>query len=370
MKPLRIAVVGAGHLGKIHTKLWRDFAQTSPETVQLRALYDIHTERAAECAHEQDVQKTLGYAPHICLSLEEMLEIVDAVTIVSPTSTHFAIARQCLLAGKHCFIEKPMTTTSREAEMLMNTALERNLIIHVGHVERYNPAFQAMSGRLRTENQNPQFLEARRLAPFTPRATDVSVILDLMIHDLDLALWLINSPLVESELGVQASGAAVLTDSCDIAHARLQFQNGAVAVLAASRLAPSQTRSMLVFEETTCYSLDFAAPSLEIFHASNGQFPQMPDSTMLPATMLGDIHAPVRQTNNASTRTDSHRNAHKQLWYEKPTLVPSNAIAAEQQAFVRAVRERVSEHYSATAADALAALRVAERITEQIARAK
>jgi predicted dehydrogenase len=321
MKPTRIAVVGIGHLGSIHTKLWRDAAAQSPEVVQLRALYDHHPERALRAAQELALTETLGYTVQVCNSLEEIFDNADAVTIVSPTSTHHAIARECLLRGKHCFIEKPITTTFREAAHLAEIAAEQGVIVHVGHVERYNTAFQALSARIHTP---PHFIEARRFAPFKPRAADVSVVADLMIHDLDLALRLASAPVTS----VQAHGAGMITTTNDVANARIEFANGCVASLTVSRVSSFAERTMLVVSADRAYTLNFASDELEICTTTAGG---------------------------------------SQLHYEKPVIPQQNAIQQEQYAFVRAVQGLgEGENISATAYEVLDVMRVMEEIEKCI----
>jgi predicted dehydrogenase len=353
MKPLRIAVIGTGHLGTIHTKLWRDFAQASPEIVQLCALYDIDLDHATRCASDLELDKILGKKVHVCSDLASAIDLADAVTIVSPTSTHFAVARECLLAGKHCFIEKPITTTSHEAQTLADLAREMGVVVHVGQVERFNPALQAID---RTTLQ-PLFIEAHRLAQFKQRATDVSVMLDLMIHDIDIALWLVRSPVVE----VHANGVAILTDTPDIANARIRFDNGCVANLTASRLSAKQMRKMRLFGRNAYHSLDFAEHTAEAFLITDTDNPLQASIDATPATMLGNIEA---ITGASSNRT---------IWYEKPTITPTNAIAEEQRAFANAILSAVQKDTlaqnsnAATAQEAVTALKVVEQISEQIA---
>jgi predicted dehydrogenase len=351
MKPIRIAVIGTGHLGTIHTKLWRDFAQASPETVQLCALYDIEPDHAARCAAELALNNVLEEKVQVCSDLASAIDLADAVTVVSPTSTHFAVARECLLAGKHCFIEKPITTTSHEAQTLANLALEMGVVVHVGQVERFNPALQAIDHT----TLQPLFIEAHRLAQFKPRATDVSVILDLMIHDIDIALWLVHSPVAE----VHANGVAIVTDTPDIANARIRFDNGCVANLTASRLSAKQMRKMRLFGHNAYYSLDFAEHSAEAFRITDRDHPLQTSTDAIPAIMLGNIES----AHGANTQE-------RTIWYEKPTIAPTNAIAEEQRAFVNAVRGAKMAHgnRATTAQEAVIALGVVEQISEQIAR--
>jgi predicted dehydrogenase len=358
MKPIRIAVIGTGHLGTIHTKLWRDFTLASPETVQLCALYDIDQARAMRCSEELMLNRiseknTFEKKIQVCSDLASAIAFADAVTIVSPTSTHYAIARECLREGKHCFIEKPITTTSLEAETLADTAQRLGLTVHIGQVERFNPAVQAIDHT----TLQPLFIEAHRLAQFKPRATDVSVILDLMIHDIDIALWLVRSPIAE----VRANGVAVLTDTLDIANARLQFENGCVANLTASRISAKQMRKMRLFGRDAYFSLDFAEHTAEAFRITDRDNPLQTSLDAVPAMMLGNIDV---VGTSVKERT---------IWYEKPAITPANAIAEEQRAFISAIRNTLTKTASeqrnsraTTAQEAVLALRVVEKINAQI----
>lgn len=322
MTPLRIAVLGTGHLGSIHAKLW-----STAQNAHLVGVFDPDDAKARAIAEQHNCSSFS--------SVQEALLHVDAVAIAAPTSAHYALARQCLEAGKHCFIEKPITSSYAEAQSLIAIASERGLVIQVGHVERFNPGLNA----LHSYNLAPMFIEAHRLAQFKPRATDVSVIHDLMIHDIDIVLWLVRSPVQQ----IDANGVAVLTDTPDIANARIRFENGCVANLTASRISQKQMRKMRLFQKDAYISIDFAAPSVEVFRLVDGDAPTT--ETGIPAFMLGNIDAGTQK---------------RSIVFEKPDISPTNAIQLEQQAFVQAIGKHRPVAVSAT--EAAEALRVAEHI--------
>lgn len=325
MNPLRIAVLGTGHLGSIHTKLWN-----SVEGVTLTGIFDPDMDRATSIAEQHN---TTAFS-----SVEEALDHADAVTIATPTSAHHALAKQCLEANKHCFIEKPITSTYAEACNLIDLAAGKGLVIQVGHVERFNPGLSALHGY----KLAPTFIEAHRLAQFKPRATDVSVIHDLMIHDIDIVLWLVKSPVAQ----IDANGVAVLTDTPDIANARIRFENGCVANLTASRISQRQMRKMRLFQRDAYISIDFAAPSVEVFRL----VPEGETSPSgVPALMLGNIDAGTKK---------------RTILFEKPEIEHANAIQLEQESFVRAIRDNSPAAVSAT--EAAEALRVAEIIAGMV----
>jgi predicted dehydrogenase len=340
----RVALIGTGHLGAIHARLW-----LQQPLAELICIYDTDTERAQNLVTTLAKDIPAAANLRIATTLTEALAEADAVTIATPTSTHFAIAHECLLADKHCFIEKPITATLLEAGQLAEEAERRDLIIHVGHVERFNSALTGIS----PERLHPLFIEAHRLAQFKPRATDVSVILDLMIHDIDIALWLVQSPVAE----IHANGVAVLTETPDIANARLRFENGCVANLTASRISAKAMRKMRIFQRDAYLSIDFAKNSLETFHITDDE--TLPEtlveqgSEVVPALMLGNIDA------------GEHRK--RSIWYEQPSLRKGNAISEEQRVFAEAICTGTRHHSRATTADeARGAMRIAEIITEQM----
>jgi predicted dehydrogenase len=240
----RVAVIGTGSLGKEHVRLYAELAAQGQ--VNFVGLYDSTAETARKLAEKYRVRTFATTA--------EVLEAADAVNVVTPTTTHFEIARELLRNGKHVLLEKPMTDNTSQAAELVRLAGEKNCILQVGHVERFNPVFSF----LQKVATGPRFIEAHRLSPFPARSTDVGVVLDLMIHDLDVVLAFVKSPVTS----VDAVGIPVLSKSEDIANARLRFANGCVANLTASRVSPERMRKIRVFSgaPTTSYiSLDYRA---------------------------------------------------------------------------------------------------------------
>ncbi len=244
MTKLKIGVLGAGHLGKIHL---RCILQAS-ERFELVGFFDADAANAAKVAEELNIRAFD--------TAESLIDSVDVVDIVTPTIYHFSLAKAAILRGRHVFIEKPLTHTVAEAEELLALTQKQGVKVQVGHVERFNPAFLSL-GDISIE---PLFIEAHRLATFNPRGTDVSVILDLMIHDIDLVLHLVNSE-VKS---IHASGVAVVSASPDIANARIEFENGCVANLTASRMSLKQMRKVRFFQRDAYLSLDFLEKNAQI----------------------------------------------------------------------------------------------------------
>lgn len=251
---LRTGVVGVGHLGRFH-------AQKYAVASQLQGVYDANPTRAAEVAAE------LG-----CRSftrLEALLEAVDAISVVTPTSTHHAVTTQALEAGVHCLVEKPFTLDLAEADQLQQLAQAQGLVLAVGHIERAQPIMEYLRAQ---DFGAPRYIEAERLAPFKPRSLDVDVIMDLMIHDLDLALMLTGS----RPTTVQAVGVDAVTDQADMANAWLRLENGAVASLAASRVVREPVRRMRIFWEDRYASLDFSENRLLLYRKGQGAVPGIP----------------------------------------------------------------------------------------------
>ena len=240
---LKVGVFGAGHLGKIHIQQWQQI-----KGVELVGFYDPNDEQAAGAIAQYQVPRFKD--------VEQLIEAVDAVDIVSPTTTHHHIAKVCLLNGKHVFVEKPLAHTIEEAQELVKLVNEANVKCQVGHVERYNPAFLALDGQA----LQPMFIESHRLAQFNPRGTDVSVILDLMIHDIDIILSLVKSEVKH----ISASGVAVMTDTPDIANVRIEFNNGCVANLTSSRISMKRMRKTRVFQKDAYVGIDFLNKKTEI----------------------------------------------------------------------------------------------------------
>ncbi|MEI8279714.1 MAG: Gfo/Idh/MocA family oxidoreductase [Bacteroidota bacterium] len=240
---LKIGICGAGHLGKIHMQQWQEIAD-----VQLVGFYDPNDEQAAIAIAQYQIPRFTD--------IDVLIQAVDAVDIVSTTTAHYEIAKKCLLNSKHVFVEKPLTHSLDEAQELVKLVREANVKCQVGHVERYNPAFLAL-GDLQLQ---PMFIEAHRLAQFNPRGTDVSVILDLMIHDIDIVLHLVKSPVRR----ISASGVSVISETSDIANARIEFDNGCVANLTSSRISLKKMRKMRVFQRDAYIGIDFLEKKTEI----------------------------------------------------------------------------------------------------------
>lgn len=296
---MRISVIGTGHLGSIHAKLL-----TQHDGVTLAAIVDPDAERGPQVA---ELYGTTWYS-----SLAQMPE-VDAVVIASPTSTHYQVVQECLARGLHCFVEKPATATYDQAVSLMELASASDRVIQVGHVERFNPAVRALTGM----TIEPLFIEVHRLAPFKPRAIDVSVIHDLMIHDIDLLLWLTASRVTD----VQATGVKVLTDTIDICNARLTFDNGCVANVTSSRITASPMRKLRIFQRDRYVSLDLAAGAIEMY--------RLQESSQLDAASQTALAEVATQFGN------------KVIVHETPIVSPGNAIFEEQRSFIESIRSNV-----------------------------
>ncbi|MFH1372377.1 MAG: Gfo/Idh/MocA family oxidoreductase [bacterium] len=248
MKTLKTAVVGVGHLGQHHLKWLNDLPESD-----LVGLYDTDQARADRFARE--------YGITAFESLEQLADAVDVASIVVPTTAHYDVATFLIERGVHCLIEKPVTATLDEAQHLLNLARRKKVKVTVGHIERFNPAVLAV----REQKVRPSFIEAHRLAAFNPRGTDVAVVLDLMIHDIDLALSLIDSTITD----IQASAVAVISQQTDIANARLTFKNGAVANLTASRISLHEMRKLRIFQKSGYFSLDLARRQADIYRLAD-----------------------------------------------------------------------------------------------------
>lgn len=244
MKRPRVGVVGVGHIGKNHARLYAELAGA-----EFTAIYD--TDRAiAE-------QRASEYGVRAVTSLDDFAAEVDAASIATPTNTHFEIGRELLGRGKHLLVEKPITDNPAHASELAEMAAARNLVLQVGHVERFNPVLSALEKRL----TNPRFIEAHRLSPYPNRSTDIGVVLDLMIHDLEIILHLVRAPVQ----AIDAVGVPVLSRGEDIANARIRFENGCVANITSSRISPEQMRKIRVFQEDVYLSLDYQNQSGEMY---------------------------------------------------------------------------------------------------------
>ena len=249
MKPLRVGVIGVGHLGQHHARLYADLPGST-----LVGVVDADARRAKEIAER------VGAAVYDDVGV--LLRQVEAVSIAAPTSTHHAVAKQCLDAGVHVLVEKPITTTPGEAQELITLARARKAVLQVGHIERFNPVML----KTRPSIHQPWLIECRRVSPFTGRSTDVDVVLDLMIHDLDMVLSFQPGAVME----VRAVGRSVVSDRVDVAHAWITFAGGCVATLTASRVATARARELTVVQCDACISLDYQSRQATIRRLSAG----------------------------------------------------------------------------------------------------
>lgn len=295
---IKIGLFGLGHLGKIHLKCMLEV-----EAIELVGYYDPNEEAAAWMEKNYDIPRFT--------SQKDLIEKVDAIDVVTPTAFHFEIALLALQAGKHVFIEKPVTQKPEEARQLAQIAEEKNLKIQVGHVERFNPAFLALNDF----PMRPLFVEAHRLATFNPRGTDVSVVLDLMIHDLDLLLSLIDSPIAD----IKASGVALVSKSADICNARIEFENGCVANVTASRISMKQMRKLRIFQPDAYLSLDFLEKETQII--------RLHDADNLDG-LDTDAMIPLETAQGK-----------KLIQLESPRIESTNAIQMELASFAAAIQE-------------------------------
>jgi predicted dehydrogenase len=258
---LRAAVIGVGYLGRFHAQKYQ-----ANQEVELVGVVDSDLARAQEVATEVGAQAFADY--------QDVLPLVDLVSIVVPTQYHYAVAKDCFHAGCHVLLEKPVTQTVAEADELIQLAENKGLTFQVGHLERFNPAVMALKGVL----QNPEFIESHRLAPFKPRGTDVNVVLDLMIHDIDILLSMVDHPMKT----INSVGVPVLSDEVDIANARLQFENGCVANVTASRASRETMRKMRIFQQDAYISIDFQSRKISIYKKKKGisLIPGLPNVTI------------------------------------------------------------------------------------------
>ncbi len=319
---MKIGVLGTGHLGKIHLKCLQ-----ASDAFELVGFYDSDEQKRRAIAEEFDLPAFE--------SVEALMKAVEVVDIVTPTITHFQLADQAIALGKHVFIEKPITHTPEEAKLLLEKSRSKGVKVQVGHVERFNPAFLA----LKDKPIKPMFLEAHRLATFNPRGTDVSVVLDLMIHDLDLVLSLVDSP-VKS---VSASGVAVLSDTPDISNARIEFENGCVANLTASRMSLKQMRKLRLFQQDAYISLDFLDKTAQIVRLYDKE----------------DKLANADQMMELETARGT-----KLLHIDMPSIEPVNAIQMELESLAQSIREGTAPKVGIE--DGYRALEVAYRILAEI----
>jgi predicted dehydrogenase len=326
MNKIRVGVLGVGHLGRLHARLYREVEQA-----ELIGIYDTDLEKANEVGREFGVT--------VFDSRDALLKEVEAVNIVTPTSDHYESAQAALENDCHLFIEKPLMARESEAENIINNAATNNKLLQVGHIERFNPAILALSD----VKLNPVFIESHRLASFNPRGTDVAVILDLMIHDLDLILSLVKSEPVQ----IDASGVGVISKNIDIANARIQFKNGCVANITASRISAKKMRKMRIFQPSSYISLDFIEGFSEIYYISDEQQKSFQDGTL--AFSLGQIEA---------------GDGKKSIKYNKLQRSGVNPLKHELISFVESISANIPPIVSGQ--EGLAALKLANRVIQKI----
>jgi len=316
---LKVGVLGAGHLGKIHLKLLKQ-----SEKYELVGFFDPIPENAA------NVAKEFGYKAFD--SVSELIQAVDVIDIVTPTLNHFDCAKEAIENGKHIFIEKPITKSVAEAEALIVLANKHNVKGQVGHVERFNPAFSAVKESIHT----PMFIETHRLAEFNPRGTDVPVVLDLMIHDIDIILSVVNSKVKN----ISASGISVISETPDIANARIEFENGCVANLTSSRISLKNMRKTRFFQKDAYIAVDFFEKATEVVKMKDA-----PEVT-------GDFDMILQNAEGVK----------KQIYFENPTVEANNAILDELNTFADAIENDTTP--IVTLEQGTEALRVAYQIIE------
>lgn len=316
---LKAGVLGAGHLGKIHLRLLKQ-----SDKYELVGFYDADEENGKKVAEE------FGY--HFFNSIDELIDAVDMVDIVTPTLSHYDCAKKAISKGKHIFIEKPITNTVEEAEHIRELLAEHGLRGQVGHVERFNPAYLAV----KSEIKSPMFIETHRLSEFNPRGTDVPVVLDLMIHDIDIILSIVKSKIKH----ISASGVAVISDTPDIANARLEFENGCVANLTASRISLKKMRKARFFQKDAYISVDFLTKKCEVV--------KMKDAPEHP----GDFDMVLQNAEGVR----------KQIYFDNPKVENNNSILDELEAFAHAITTNTTP--VVTLHDGTEALRVATKIIE------
>ena len=321
---IKIGVIGAGHLGKIHINCIKDI-----KNYELVGFYDSNEEKSIKISEELKIK-------HFS-SMDELIDNVDVVDIVTPTIAHFECVSKALRKSKHVFVEKPLTFTLEEAKELIKLTEEANVKVQVGHVERFNPAFIAAKPYC----SQPMFIESHRLAQFNPRGTDVSVILDLMIHDIDIVLSVVKSNIKR----ISASGVAVVSETPDIANARIEFDNGCVANLTASRISIKSMRKTRFFQKDAYISVDFLDKESKIFRLTN-----------------------VKDTENenpfAMTIDLGENKGKKLIYYDSPEIKPINAIKTELESLMDSIIKNTQPEV--TILDGFKALEVAHKIIDKL----
>ena len=318
---LKIGIFGAGHLGKIHLKI----AENS-NIFELVGFHDSDFNVVNKLLKEFDYK--------FFENPDALINSVDVVSIITPTISHFKIAEKAIKASKHVFIEKPIAQTDDEANTLVNLAIDYKVLGQVGHVERFNPAYQSIKSTL----INPMFIEAHRLAEFNPRGTDVSVILDLMIHDIDIILSVVDSPIRR----IDASGVAVISKTPDICNARITFENGCVANFTASRISMKKMRKTRFFQKEAYIALDYLTKKVEVVKIKNA----------------------TKQTDDLSILLTNAEGDKKQIYFEIPKIDEINPIQEELEDFAKSINK--NKRPTISLKDGAYALKVAHQIIARI----
>ena len=319
---IKIGLIGAGHLGKIHIRLLKEIKE-----FDLIGFYDTNPVNSKKITTEFGISSFS--------SAEELIDSSDAIDVVTPTKYHFEYAKMAIEKGKQLFVEKPITATIDEAQELVKLSKEKEVKVQVGHVERFNPAFIA----IQKDCNNPMFIEAHRLAEFNPRGTDVPVVHDLMIHDIDIVLSIVKSEIKS----IYASGVSIISDTPDIANARIEFENGCVANLTASRISLKSMRKTRIFQKDAYISIDFLEKKAELIR-------------MKDAKITDDPFALIIDPGKGKTK--------KQIEFESPKTTDNNAIKDELTSFYHAIVNNTDT--IVTIEDAYKALYVAQQISEQV----
>lgn len=317
---LKVGIFGTGHLGKFHVANWLEMPD-----VEIVGFYDPNDEAAIDTMERFGLKRFEA--------METLMDLVDAVDVITPTQFHYPVCEMALRKSKHVFVEKPLASDLDEANGLIKLVQEAKVKFQVGHVERFNPAFLALEGRKLV----PMFIEVHRLAQFNPRGTEVSVILDLMIHDIDIVLHLVDSDIKN----ISASGVAVMTDTPDIANVRIEFMNGCVANLTSSRISMKKMRKMRIFQKDAYIGIDFLDKKTEVIRLKNDQ-----------------------ETDDMFTFDIETPTGTKQIAVENPVISKVNAIKAELTAFKDAIINNTPTVVSEQ--DGFMALQVAQQILTKI----
>ena len=317
---IKVGVIGAGHLGKIHLNI------INASNQNLIGFHDTDKSNSEKLSSE--------YGYKYFSDLDLLINNIDAAVIVSPTTTHFEIAKKCIEAGKHIFVEKPLTSNSSEARVINELAIKNKIIGQVGFVERYNQAFISCNEFIK----NPKFIESHRLSDFNPRGTDVSVIMDLMIHDIDIILKSVKSKVKK----IDASGVSIISNTPDIANARIEFENGCIANLTSSRISLKKMRKTRIFQEDAYISINFLEKDFQVVKI-RGKEPNDSDSSIIVKNNIGE---------------------EKVIFFEKPEIVEINSIESELNDFFVSINS--NSESKVPLRDGLIALEVAEEIMRQI----